>query len=293
MAEIIFQSKMESQRFYKHLLKYIPYNPDEETILLIEDRHIVKISDNFIFSDQVNKIKTALYDFITTIKRDDWTKDIIKNQYYFQDVEEQQQIMEIIDSILEGERGDLAVFLKETTEGTTDIMATIHQIIMENVSFSFDSLLKFRLRSYIQNLECYVELAIDEYKMEQEYQMFVQMLRDFLKNREPKIGTLHVLFDDEITFYNEQLVEIKRSELTRMIDRKLLVNHPVYVDSASIAPLLSLAPTFIFIYTKDPDEPLIRTITNIFEERVRIKTFSALRDRKKEVEEKDSSESHG
>ena len=72
------------------------------------------------------------------------------------------------------------------------------------------------MRPYLQLLEGYVEIAIDEYKMEQEYQMFVQMLRDFLINREPKMDILHLLFDEEITFYNEQFVEIKRGELIKI-----------------------------------------------------------------------------
>ncbi len=135
-------------------------------------------------------------------------------------------------------------------------------------------------------LESYVEISIDEYKMEQEYQMFVQTLREFLANREPKIETLHLLFDEEITFYNEQFEEIKRGELTRMIDRKLLFNHPIYVDSASIAPLLSIAPTNILIYTNDPDAPLVRTIKNIFEERVTIKSYDGLRNTQVEVQNK-------
>lgn len=36
-----------------------------------------------------------------------------------------------------------------------------------------------------------------------------------------------------------------------MIDRKLLFNHPVYVDSATIAPLLSIAPATIFFIQKN------------------------------------------
>lgn len=91
------------------------------------------------------------------------------------------------------------------------------------------------------------------------------------------MDTLHLLFDEEITFFTGQFKEIKRGELMRMIDRKLLVNHPVYVDSASIAPLLSIAPTTIYLYTKNPEEPLVRTIKNIFEERVMIKSFEGLR----------------
>ncbi|WML40798.1 putative sporulation protein YtxC [Neobacillus sp. OS1-2] len=292
MAEIIFQGKLDAQRFYAHLLKYVPYKPEKETILLLEDRHIVKILDSELSVDIFEALKTAFFDFITIIKRNDWFREIIKNQFYYEDLEEQQQIMEIIYSVLEGQRDDLAVFLKETSEELDMIKAAISHVFQDHVSLSFDSFHKFRLRPYLQMLEGYVELAIDEYKMEQEYQMFVQMLRDFLMNREPKMDILHVLFDEEITFYNEELKEIKRGELTKMIDRKLLVNHPVYVDSASIAPLLSLAPTSIFIYANDPNEPLVRTIKNIFEERVTIKTFAALREVKKLSVDEKSSENH-
>jgi putative sporulation protein YtxC len=292
LAEIIFQSKVEAQKFYSHLLKYVPFNPEHETILLIEDRHIVKIVDVCFSTDIFDSVKLAFYQFITNTKRDNWFREILCDQYYFTDMEEQQQIIDIIYSILDGQREDLSVFLKEINDEPDLIRTAIDEILQDHVTFSFDSFVKFRLRSYLQALESYVEIAIDEYKMEQEYQMFVHMLRDFLVNREPKMNTLHLLFDEEITFYNEHFVEIKRGELTRLIDRKLLVNHPVYVDSASIAPLLSLAPTSIFIYTKVPEDPLVRTIKNIFEERVTVKGFSALREVRKWAAESDSSENH-
>ena len=289
MAEIIFQSKLDAEKFYDHLLKYLPNNHDKETILLIEDRHIVKFFGSMISVEISRIVKQAFYEFITIIKRDDWFREILKGHYFYDEYEEQQQIIEIIDSILEGQREDLSIFLNDTNE-EKQIKSAIDHIFQDNISFSFDSFLKFRLRPYLQSLQGYVEIAIDEYKMEQEYQIFVQMLREFLVNREPKMEVLHLLFDEEITFYNEQFVEMKRAELTRMIDRKLLVNHPVYVDSASIAPLLSLAPTTIFLYTKDPDEPLVRTIKNIFEERVTIKSFAALREVNKWAENQQSSE---
>lgn len=291
MVEIIFQTKTDAIRFYNHLLKFLNNDPDYENILLLEDRHIVKIINGSVTTDFESIFKNAFYDYITNIKRDDWFKDILANQFYFTDPEEQQQILDILYSILEGEREDLAVFVQEPME-EPKIREAIDHVFQENVSCSFDSFLKFRLRSYLQLLESYVEISIDEYKMEQEYQMFVYMLRDFLVNREPKIAVLHLLFDEEITFYNEQLEEMKRGELTKMIDRKLLVNHPVYVDSATIAPLLSLAPTSIYIYTKDPEEPIVRTIKNIFEERVAIKTFTALREIKEWAADSDSSGQH-
>jgi putative sporulation protein YtxC len=280
LTEIIFQSKLDADKFYRHLLKCLNGLTINQTILLNEDRHIVKIFENSLPKSYFEKVKSAFFEFIIKIKRDDWFRRILKEHYYFDDPEEIQQIVEIIHSILDGEREDLAVFLAKNGE-EPKIKEAIDQIFMENVSFSFDSFLKFRLRSFWKLLENYVEVSIDEYKLEQEYQVFVQMLRDFLVNREPKMAVLHLLFDEEITFYNGDFAEIKRAELIRMIDRKLLVNHPVYVDSASIAPLLSLAPTKIFLYTEHPEEPLVRTIKNIFEERVLIKDFNEYEKKKK------------
>ncbi|MEH7010599.1 putative sporulation protein YtxC [Neobacillus niacini] len=289
MAEIIFRSRMDAKRFYDHLLKCLRYHSNNQDILLFEDRHIVKISESKVRFDEV---KEAFYEFIIKIKRDDWFRAILQERYFFEDPEEQDHIMEIIYSVLEGQREDLAVFIKENAE-EPQIREAVEEIFQEDVSFSFDSFLKFRLRPYLKMLESYVEISIDEYKMEQEYQMFIQTLRDFLASREPKMDTLHLLFDEEITFFDQQFEEIKRGELMRMIDRKLLFNHPVYVDSASIAPLLSIAPKSIHLYTKNPDEPLVRTIKNIFEERVLIKSYKGLRHTKEWIQQENTANENG
>lgn len=289
LAEIIFRSKMDAKRFYDHLLKCLRGNPSNQDILLLEDRYIVKVLDRKV---NIEKVKQAFYEFIVKIKRDDWFRAILQDQYFFEDPEEQQHIMEIIYSVLEGQREDLSVLIRENGE-EPNIKEVVEEIFQGDVSFSFESFLKFRLRPYLRALESYVEISIDEYKMEQEYQMFIQTLRDFLTGREPKMDTLHLLFDEEITFFDEKFEEIKRGELVRMIDRKLLFNHPVYVDSASIAPLLSIAPKSILLYTKNPEEPLVRTIKNIFEERVLVKSYKGLRHTKEWIQQENTPNENG
>jgi putative sporulation protein YtxC len=289
LAEIIFRSKMDAKRFYDHLLKCLHINPGNQDILLLEDRYIVKILENKI---NLEYVKTAFYEFIVKIKTDDWFRTILQEHYFYEDLEEQQHILEIIYSVLEGQREDLAVLIRENEEAP-NIKDAVEEIFQDHVSFSFDSFVKFRLRPYLKMLESYVEISIDEYKMEQEYQMFIQTLRDFLAVREPKMDSLHLLFDEEITFYDEGFAEIKRGELMKMIDRKLLFNHPVYVDSASIAPLLSIAPKNILLYTKNPEEPLVRTIKNIFEERVVIKSFKGLRHTKEWIQQENNANENG
>jgi putative sporulation protein YtxC len=136
----------------------------------------------------------------------------------------------------------------------------------------------------MEKLEKYVEISIDEYKMEQEYQIFIQTLRDFVSSRAPKLSHLHIVLGEEVVFYDEHFRVITRSELMKMIDRKLLFNHPVYVDSTTIAPLLSITPSTFCLYTTDLELPLVRTIKNIFEERVIVESIKDFEDKKNDFQ---------
>lgn len=274
MIEIIFQSSTDARNFYEHLYEQLQsFCQCDNNILHFEDRHIVRVSAGNN-GNVLNIVKEVFFQFIVNQKQDDWFKRILMEHYYYEDECEQQQILEIIHSILEGSREDLAAFVSGL-DVKESLRSAIDQLFQNNISFSFDSFVKFRMRPLMNEMTKYVEVSIDEYKMEQEYQMFIHTLRDFLSGKQPKINTIHVVMDEGVYFYDEHLCEIKRGELLRMIDRKLLSNHPVYVDSVTIAPLLSIAPSAIYLYSDDFEQPLVRTIRNIFEERLELSSIEA------------------
>ena len=281
MIEIIFRKSEDAHELYHLLQVYFASSAlSDQNILQIEDNHIVKIMVEPKMKKLFEQVKEAFYQFITKYKQDDWFRRIMAEYYYYQDEEEQQQILEIIHSIIEGNRIELASFVSNI--GIEKKMKdAISEIFQDNIAFSFDSFVKFRMRPLFDQMAKYVEVSIDEYKMEQEYQMFIQTLRDFLRGRQAKLHQIHVLIDDGIRFFDEHFFEIKRSELSRMLDRKLLFNHPVYVDSVTIAPLLSIAPVSIFLYTEDIEQPLVRTIHNIFEERLVLRSTELFYDNKR------------
>lgn len=268
MIEIIFQKVQDAQRLYGHITGQLPDVQLENGIIQIDkDRNIIKILTKNTPKTAFHTIKESVYEFIALKKRDDWFREILSERFFYDDPNEQEQILEIIYSVIEGSREDLAHFLQETDEKKY-VFEAIDEFFKGSVSFSFDSFVVFRLKPFFDKLQNYVEVAIDEYKLEQEYQMFVQTLREFLLGRPAQQETIHLILDEETAFYNHNFIEMKRNELIKGIDRKLLGNHPIYVDSVTIAPLLSMAPTRIYLYTNQPEQPLIRTIRNIFEERV-------------------------
>jgi putative sporulation protein YtxC len=268
LVEIIFQNKEDVNKLYSKLRSKILFCDE---ILLFEERQTIKINVGLLDEHFKVMVTDVFYAFILKSKRDDWLRKILSEQFYYEDFDEQQQILEIIYSIIDGENEELAEFIDDQFEEIAVKDAVSDLLQDSNIAFSFEAFVKFRLRGYLEKLLRYVEIAIDEYKMEQEYQVFIQTLREFLHSRQEKAHQLHLVYDEEPTFFNEKFEEIKKSDLARMIDRKLLSNHPVYVDSVTIAPLLSIAPKQIYLYTSNSDEPLIRTLKNIFEERVIVK----------------------
>lgn len=269
MIEITFQHKKDVLMLLNCIRERLPSFHNHVLLLSKEDHYIVKFTTN-----RLQPVKELFRYFILMIKRDDWLRQIISELFHFKDPGEQQQIVQIVHSLLKGDRNELLSFIKGV-DVEENVTATIEDMFVHHTSFSFDSFIKFRLRAFISNLEKYVEVAIDEYKMEQEYQMFIHMLRDFLKNRQAKINKVHLLFSDSVIFYDDHLQEINRDVISSLVDRKLLFNHPVYVDSITIAPLLSIAPNVIYIYAKEKETPLVRTIENIFEERVTLRSYQS------------------
>jgi putative sporulation protein YtxC len=273
LIEIIFQKDRDARRMYGHIVDCLPAGqPGSRSIQLDADRRRIKIDSNAMPNEAFHTVREGVYEFIALKKRDDWFREILSDRFLYHDSNEQEQILEIIYSVLEGNREDLAAFLTGPDEKQI-VLEALSEFFTGSISFSFDSFVTFRLKPFFDRLHSYVEVAIDEYKLEQEYQMFVQTLRDFLAGRPAQKPLIHLIVGDGTFFYDEHVRQIKRSELIRAIDRKLLGNHPVYVDSVTIAPLLSIAPSTIRLYTDQPEQPLVRTICNIFEERVKISTL--------------------
>jgi putative sporulation protein YtxC len=241
--------------------KTIPFT---ETIFQNQKQYTMTISE---VDTTPLEIQEAIIHFIIIKKRNDWVKDILSELYFYREEEQQENVLEIVCGMFKGERKELTSIVGEVDEKGI-IKKAVSSLSKQEDPISFDSFIKFRLKHYFKCLRGYIDMAIDEYKMEQEYQVFVQMLRDYIQNRKPAKQTIRIYFEEYGEFYHEDFEKMTKRELEELIDRRLLTNHPVYIDSVIIAPLLSMAPASIYLYTDHPDIALIRTIQNIFEERI-------------------------
>ncbi len=171
----------------------------------------------------------------------------LKREVFYEEEEECHQILHMAQEILKGRRKGIA---RELTRHTLEsyIKSSLNNWLCDPLSFSFSSYVRFRLRTYREMVAKLAEVAIDEYKLEQEYQMFIETLRQQVRSRKSRLSCVHLIFDESFIFYDDKGRRLKQEKLVQYIDEDLLKQKDVYIDTKVIAPLLSISPKkFIYI----------------------------------------------
>ena len=227
----------------------------------------------------------ALYTFFTVYHLESKIRDVIRKRYFYEDEDEIGQISEMTLLIWDGETAycgepQLPEKIKEK------VKCRLREVVEQRINFSFQSLWNFRLRDVQESLVSLVGYAIDEYKLEQDYQEFIFILRGMIEERDPQVEEIHLVYHEEFQFYNRQFQPISKQDILKAIDRKLMAENPMFIDSNTIAPLVSLAPRRIHIYADDEDNRIIATLRKIFEERILLFRISYFYEQVKQVEER-------
>jgi putative sporulation protein YtxC len=273
MLEILFGSPKEAETIYA-IFRSMCKEIDSELQLI--NQQCVKISPKTWDISIEELVIPGIVRFIVDHKEHMIMLTIIKEIYYFQDEEEQQQILHIAQSIIEGERTDIPR-LQHLLSRDVILKNALEQFLRPNLYFSFTSFQKFRLQEYMVRLREYVEAAIEEYKLEQEYQNFIQSLRDYLTAKDSVIGRISIVHDNGYFVYYPNNRKVTDLELKNYIDHSFVNQHPMYIDNQLLGPIVSIAPNLISLYTNDPFDGMVQTIQNIFQEKVIIHSLDEFR----------------
>lgn len=273
MITIQFREKKDAALLFQLIKEHSHPNTEHvHSNIIYEPEVLVKINFKESFETIISTvIIPVLIKYIIKIVEVRWMKEMIRNMFYYTDEEEQREIMSIARSIIDGEKHEVPMISAEWNEDLSRekmIESALRAFLTASVSFSFESFLQFRLKEYRFRLVHYIEAAIDEYKLEQEYQNFVENLRRYVYTKDSLMEMIHLVYDEEFFFFNRNLHEISHEELKYLIDGQLIKVEDIDTDSLVIAPLISIAPKTIYLYTDLIDHGLIQTIQNIFLERV-------------------------
>lgn len=201
-----------------------------------------------------------------------WLTDIIRNCYYYEDEDEVGQIYEMCLSFLKEPQSEeeKMVPCHELSHGQH--IKLLHQVFQkalnEETVFHFDSIVTFRLYEYRQELIEFVGYAIDEYKREEEYQLYIEHLREYINLKPVGVTHLIILQGEPFQFYNTKGHCFTPSELKSLSREEPLYLFGLNEEELNIAPLIALAPEKISLYGDNYQDPKSLTVRNVFQERV-------------------------
>ncbi|GGJ50065.1 hypothetical protein GCM10007111_10290 [Virgibacillus kapii] len=272
MVELFMESDKEVIRFCEKVRQYnkhinLHWKTHEEW-----GNHI-QFDDQIPNQILISAIAKSLTNVFISQRLGKLITNVIEDFYYYTSLDEKEEILELTNWIMSGKDKDsLTVRKKE------DPYQVLESLFIANIkdtsTIHFDSLVKFRLKVFRDYVIHYVGLAIDEYKREEEHQEFVNMLREYISNREPIVDTVHIIQGNSFSFYKQNGRPFSTMEL-----RVLMQKEPLYIvgldeDELNLAPLVAMSPRRIYIYGDHPSEPKTLTVINVFQEKVTFEPFN-------------------
>ncbi|MEB3102472.1 sporulation protein YtxC [Ferviditalea candida] len=152
------------------------------------------------------------------------------------------------------------------------IVQHLESYLESHTELNLDGFVRFRLQAYFEDLKSAVGCAVDEYLMDKQYQEFISLLKYFVYIQESKIPAAHLMHkgDQQFILLNERMkpidVGVPDGLTVEMPDKEF------QCEDMIVSTLISISPERVFIHTREPQQQIINTIGQIFENRTSICT---------------------
>lgn len=272
LLEIYFESDQEVIGFCEHVFRY------NKQVELHWKTHKdwgnqLQLEEKLAKKEFIEVVAKSMVDVFIAHRLGSMIKHIIKDFYYFTNTDELERIMDLTYWILTGDDSD-SLFVRKDKDPKLLLQSLFIANIKNTTTVHYDSIVKFRLKVFRDQLIHYVGLAIDEFKREEDHQTFINMLREYIAKKEPGFNMIHILQDSTFTFFKQSGKQFTKMELRKLIQKEPLYSVGLDESEFNLAPLVAMAPRKIKIYGDHPAEPKTLTVINIFQEKVDFEPYN-------------------
>lgn len=253
----------------------INYLLDEFSDAQLNDLYIstskFKLYNNFIIHYKGKKldvfydiVSNVLSSLIVNLYEENLLKRIISNNYfYFTDIE-QRKILDICKDYLYC--GDL----NEVSLRKDSLKISFIEYFANNKSVVLDGFINFRIKDYIKIIDYIVDLAVNKFVIDREYNEFVNLLKCYINSKESKTTIVHLIYQNQEAVLLDEFKNIISIDNTAL-NSKYLSDITFSSNDYALNTLLTLLPERIYIHVIDNiQDEFINTIKLIFDNRVYI-----------------------
>jgi putative sporulation protein YtxC len=236
----------------------------------IGDRHFFLCVSGFRNRTQerewLKQLAKAISEYICDSLEPEMIRAIIQQEYQILSAQEITQVEHYAKRLLEGSAWEHARVIYVNRRDK--LAKQIWMFLRDSNRLAVDGFVRFRMKSYRKALSKCVRDAVEEFLLDREYKEFIQLLRYFLSAQTPKMALVHVVHEGKRRF---RILKADGSPLRLKEMGGAL--HEVLENTFShedfiVSTLLTLAPEQVVLHTKNPEENVVRTLIQIFEQRI-------------------------
>ena len=132
-----------------------------------------------------------------------------------------------------------------------------------------DGIINFRIKEYIKLLDNIVDMAVNQYIIEKEYEEFINLLKIYVDQAETGTNLLHLIYSNgESILLDSDKNIVSLSE--NIFNAKYLSDITFSSNDFALNTLLSMVPKKLEIHLIDEEDEFINTLKLIFENRIYI-----------------------
>lgn len=225
------------------------------------DNLIIHFTSNNV-SIFYNYICDILLDTIINFYEKRKLKELININYFYFSEFEKESILNNCNTILKSEQA-------QREDCNNLIYVELLKYIIDNKSIYLDGFVNFRLYKYISALDDIVDISVNNFIIEREYNEFIDLLKVYVNSKKSNLDLLHLIYvrgDSILIDDNKNIVSVDDN----ILNATYLSDISFSSNDYTLNTLLTILPKKIIIHIIDSQDEFIESLKLIFGNRISI-----------------------
>ena len=227
-----------------------------------------KVFSNIFIHYKGSNLKLFLYNIteifsslIFNFYEIDIAKRIISNDYFYFNIIEQNEILLKFHYLCDNDKNAFS-------SKKASLINSFYKILENTNKVYLKGIITFRLSDYIKELQNQIDLAVNQYLIEKEYNEFVSLLRLYISTEPSQVNFVHLIYKNGTPILLDENKKIIETD-SNFINAKYLSDITFSTSDIALNTLLNIIPKKIYIHLIDEKiDEFITTLELIFEHRI-------------------------
>lgn len=266
MNAIRIESTVSAENIF-NIIEEIPMEKDLKiSYEVYENRFIYMFSLNKDQADKTTVVLDSLTQLVEELINKFYAKEIIRSSIdkKLGKLDDKARGV-IIDDVNEVLMSD-TLFIKEKN----DIKNEIFKYLLEHNILIVDGYLNFRSKSYHKLIEKAVELVLGDFRLEIEYNEFIEMLKALVQSQTPEIELVNIVVEEgKHIILDSNFKKVENDNIDFVLES--LYDEKVSDDDILLSTIIALCPSELIIHLGNREKDNLTVILEeIFDDRIKI-----------------------